>query len=131
MTLSIRTLTRCIWVSVKEPKGTADEVVEKTSVINLLLAFVYATKNYLREDYSYDEEELKELINHLPRFSTPSSNLPLDGQNDAFMEDASRNLRRTVKRPLKTKPSLSNNATKKKTSDVNKTVTYILIFQEK
>jgi hypothetical protein len=111
-------------VSVKEPKGTADEVIEKISVINLLLAFVYATKNYLREDYSYDEEELKELISHLPRFSTPSSNLPLDRQNDAFIEEANRNLRRTVKRALKTKPSLNNTTinTKKKTSDANKGV---------
>jgi putative membrane protein len=116
MTLSIRTLTRCIWVTVKEPKGTADEVVEKTSVINLLLAFVYATKNYLREDYSYDEEELKELISHLPRFSTPSSNLPLHGQNDAFIQEANRNLRRTVK----AKPTVNN--TKNKTSAANKGV---------
>lgn len=54
MTLAIRTLTRCIWVMVKEPEGSKS-VVEKTSAINLLLAFAFATKNYLREEYSYDE----------------------------------------------------------------------------
>jgi putative membrane protein len=55
MTLAIRTLTRCIWVMVKED-NSAKDVVEKASAINLLLAFSYATKNYLREEYSYDEE---------------------------------------------------------------------------
>jgi hypothetical protein len=39
-----------------ESKGSAREVVEKTSAINLLIAFAYATKNYLREEYSYEEE---------------------------------------------------------------------------
>lgn len=54
MTVAIRTLTRCIWVMVAS-EGTAKEVVEKTSAINLLIAFAYATKNYLREEYSYEE----------------------------------------------------------------------------
>ena len=36
-------------------------------MINLLVAFPYALKNYLRADYSYDAEDLKELITHLPR----------------------------------------------------------------
>lgn len=43
---------------IKEPDGSSKEVVEKASAINLLLAFAYATKNYLREEYSYDEEVL-------------------------------------------------------------------------
>lgn len=56
MTLAIRTLTRSIWVMVNDPDGSSREVVEKASAINLLLAFSYATKNYLREEYSYDED---------------------------------------------------------------------------
>jgi hypothetical protein len=81
MTQNIRTLTRCIWVGVREsPNSSAGGIVEKTSVINLLIAFAYATKNYLREEYSYDSDGIKELINHIPKFCTPSSNQPLDLQ---------------------------------------------------
>lgn len=81
MTHNIRTLTRCIWVGVRE-SGTSKDVVEKRSVINLLIAFAYATKNYLREEYSYDSDDIKDLIKHIPKFSTPSSNLPLDTQQN-------------------------------------------------
>jgi len=79
MTQNIRTLTRCIWVGVKESDDPKD-LIEKTSVINLLVAFAYATKNYLREEYSYDSDGIRELINHIPKFATPSSNAPLDTQ---------------------------------------------------
>ncbi|OXA50926.1 hypothetical protein Fcan01_14539 [Folsomia candida] len=79
MTQNIRTLTRCIWVGVRE-SGTSKEIVEKRSVINLLIAFAYATKNYLREEYSYDSDGIRELIKHIPKFCTPSSNQPLEHQ---------------------------------------------------
>ncbi|ODM97780.1 hypothetical protein Ocin01_08903 [Orchesella cincta] len=82
MTLNIRTLARCIWVMVAEKENTSSEIIEKASAINLLVAFAYATKNYLREEYSYDEEDLYELINHIPKFSTPSSNQPLEDQEE-------------------------------------------------
>ncbi|OXA37642.1 UPF0187 protein sll1024 isoform X2 [Folsomia candida] len=111
MTLAIRTLTRCIWVMIKETEGSGSkDVVEKASAINLLLAFSYATKNYLREEYSYDEDDLKELISHIPRFSTPSSNQPLEMQEEDFAETRRRSASRdsapgtpVVKPPLKKK----------------------------
>lgn len=82
MTLNIRTLTRCFWVMVEEKEKTSQEVIEKASAINLLVAFAYATRNYLREEYSYEEDDLRELINHIPKFSTPSSNQPLEDQEE-------------------------------------------------
>lgn len=85
MTQNIRTLTRCIWVGVKE-SGTAKEIIEKTSVLNLLVAFAISTKNYLREEYSYDSEDLKDLISHIPKFKTPSSVTSLDSQRPAILQ---------------------------------------------
>lgn len=85
MTQNIRTLTRCIWVGVKE-SGTAKEIIEKTSVLNLLVAFSISTKNYLREEYSYDSEDLRDLISHIPKFKTPSSVTPLDSQRPAILQ---------------------------------------------
>ena len=82
MTLNIRTMTRCIWTGVKEREGNSTDLIEKLSAINLLVAFAYAVKNYLREEYSYDEVDMKDLISHLPRFATPSSTQPFEKQQD-------------------------------------------------
>jgi putative membrane protein len=57
-------------------------VIAKKSALNLCLAFVVATKHYLREEYSYEYKDLNCLISHLPRFNTPSSNLSLDDQDE-------------------------------------------------
>lgn len=78
MTICIRTLTRGIWSGVKE--NTSRDVIEKKSALNLLTAFVFATKHYLREEYSYEFDDMKDLIAHLPKFETPSSNVALDAQ---------------------------------------------------
>jgi len=102
MTLCIRTLTRCIWVMVEESEGSSKDIVEKTSAINLLLAFAFATRNYLREEYSYDEKDLKELISHFPKFSTPSSNQPLE------MQSMDNNLKRSVRMRKRSKTSLGS-----------------------
>lgn len=82
MTQDVRKLTRCIWTGVHVQERDARAVIEKKSALNLCLAFVVATKHYLREEYSYDYADLKGLISHLPRFNTPSSNLALDEQLD-------------------------------------------------
>jgi len=63
---------------VKEKEGT--DLLEKKSVINILVAFAVSTKHYLRHEYSYDYDDLRDLIKHLPTFSTPSSNVPLKDQ---------------------------------------------------
>lgn len=103
MTYSIRSLTRCIWNQVnakteakdasegetpKEPDNPTQILIEKATAINLLVAFAYATRNYLREVYSYDEEEIQDLINHLPKLSTPSSVQPLAAQ-ESFLASSS------------------------------------------
>ena len=82
MTQDVRKLTRCIWVGIEaEQERDARTVVGKKSALNLCLAFVVATKHYLREEYSYEFDDLKCLISHLPKFNTPSSNLSLDEQD--------------------------------------------------
>ena len=42
-------------------------MVEKLTIINLLVAFPYAVKNYLRDDHSYEAEDIKDLISPLSR----------------------------------------------------------------
>jgi putative membrane protein len=81
MTVCLRTMTRGIWLGIKEESGK--DLIEKKSALNLLVAFVIATKHYLREEYSYEYEDVQELISHLPRFATPSSNRPLSAQSKA------------------------------------------------
>ena len=84
MTQNIRTLSRCIWTGAAEEDNpeNAQDLIEKLSIINLLVAFPFAVKNYLREEYAYDDgDQLKKLINHLPRFATPSSTVPLLSQD--------------------------------------------------
>jgi hypothetical protein len=45
--------------------------VEKKSAINLCMAFVIATKHYLREEYSYDTGDMADLIFHLKKYYNP------------------------------------------------------------
>jgi len=67
MTYRIRTLSRCTWLGVKD-EGNPELIIQKRTAINLLVAFAYATKNYLRGEYSYDEDsDIHRLTLHLPR----------------------------------------------------------------
>jgi len=70
MVTAIRNLTRNIWVGVKEPEGEdcSKVLVEKISAMNILAAFGYATRNYLREEYSYEDADLKQLLRHVPKY---------------------------------------------------------------
>lgn len=87
MTLHIRTLTRCIWIGVQESASSkSKDIVEKVSAINLLVAFAYATKNYLRQDYSCESIDIKSLVGHIQHFSAPSSNHPLELQEEIANE---------------------------------------------
>jgi len=66
----IRVLVRSIWTIVPEESG--QDLVEKKSVTNILVAYAIASKHYLREEYSYDHKDLKDLIHHFPQmFSEP------------------------------------------------------------
>ncbi|KAG0264465.1 hypothetical protein DFQ27_001202 [Actinomortierella ambigua] len=80
MTLAIRTMSRTIWVCVKETE--ARDVLEKKSAINLLVAFAYATKHYLRSEYSSTHHDIAELLSPIPKYSVPSSSMPLDWRDD-------------------------------------------------
>ncbi|KAF9434013.1 hypothetical protein BGZ76_008691 [Entomortierella beljakovae] len=80
MTLSIRNLTRGIWVSVSETETR--DLLEKKSAINLLVAFAYATKHYLREEYGYNYTDMVDLLTHIPKYSIPTSTQPMDWRMD-------------------------------------------------
>jgi len=41
---------------------------------------VFALKHYVRDEYSYEYDDLKGFIKHLPKVATPSSNIPLEAQ---------------------------------------------------
>ncbi|KAG0289343.1 hypothetical protein BGZ96_007094 [Linnemannia gamsii] len=80
MTLSIRNMTRTIWVCVSE--NETRDVLEKKSAINLLVAFAFATKHYLREEYGYEYEDMIDLLAHIPKYSLPTSTQPMDWRTD-------------------------------------------------
>ncbi|KAF9108771.1 hypothetical protein BGX29_007061 [Mortierella sp. GBA35] len=80
MTLSIRNLTRGIWVCVSETETR--DVLEKKSAINLLVAFAFATKHYLREEYGYEYDDMVDLLTHIPKYSLPTSTQPMDWRTD-------------------------------------------------
>ncbi|KAK3840673.1 MAG: Bestrophin, RFP-TM, chloride channel-domain-containing protein [Linnemannia elongata] len=80
MTLCIRNLTRGIWVCVAETETR--DLLEKKSAINLLVAFAFATKHYLREEYGYDYDDMKDLLTHIPKYSIPTSVEPMDWRMD-------------------------------------------------
>ncbi|KAF9142422.1 hypothetical protein BG015_000900 [Linnemannia schmuckeri] len=80
MTLCIRNLTRAIWVCVSETETR--DVLEKKSAINLLVAFAFATKHYLREEYGYEYEDMVDLLTHIPKYSLPTSTQPMDWRTD-------------------------------------------------
>ncbi|KAF9976707.1 hypothetical protein BGZ73_008014 [Actinomortierella ambigua] len=80
MTLAIRTMSRTIWVCVKETETR--DVLEKKSAINLLVAFAYATKHYLRSEYSSTHHDMADLISPIPKYAVPSSSVPLDWRED-------------------------------------------------
>ncbi|KAF9132982.1 hypothetical protein BGW39_010875 [Mortierella sp. 14UC] len=80
MTLCIRNLTRGIWVCVAETETR--DLLEKKSAINLLVAFAFATKHYLREEYGYDYDDMVDLLTHIPKYSIPTSVEPMDWRMD-------------------------------------------------
>ncbi|KAG0005826.1 hypothetical protein BGZ80_009411 [Entomortierella chlamydospora] len=80
MTLCIRNLTRAIWVCV--PESETRDLLEKKSAINLLVAFSFATKHYLRGEYAYDYDDMVGLLTHIPKYALPTSTEPIDWRND-------------------------------------------------
>ncbi|KAG0314201.1 hypothetical protein BG000_005634 [Podila horticola] len=80
MTLSIRNLTRGIWVCVAETETR--DLLEKKSAINLLVAFAFSTKHYLREEYGYNYDDMADLLSNIPKYSIPTSTEPMDWRTD-------------------------------------------------
>ncbi|KAG0368924.1 Bestrophin, RFP-TM, chloride channel-domain-containing protein [Gamsiella multidivaricata] len=80
MTLCVRNLTRGIWVCVAETETR--DLLEKKSAINLLVAFAFATKHYLREEYGYNYDDMINLLAHIPKYSIPTSTQPMDWRTD-------------------------------------------------
>ena len=74
MIQGIRILIRSLWIIC--PESNRQDVVEKKMATNFLVAYAIASKHYLRKEYLYDQEDLKELIQHLPQmFSEPRLDL--------------------------------------------------------
>ncbi|KAK9718846.1 hypothetical protein K7432_005159 [Basidiobolus ranarum] len=72
--VNVRNLTRMIWVHVYE-KDENDRKAKGTAV-RLLIAFIYATKHYLRKEYNYDEvtpEFAPFLRRHHSQYRTPTT----------------------------------------------------------
>ncbi|RHZ79793.1 hypothetical protein Glove_140g125 [Diversispora epigaea] len=66
MVVAIRNMTRIIWVNIKEKKGEESKhLLEKKTVINLLLGFAIATKHFLREEQGCDHQDLKPYITNI------------------------------------------------------------------
>jgi hypothetical protein len=57
--------------------NSTKDLVDKKSALNLTLAFAISVKHYLREEYSYQYADLKDLIVHIAKYSTRAST----GQN--------------------------------------------------
>lgn len=110
MILNIRNLTRFIWMGVEDEShdetSKTKSMIEKKSAINLLVAFAVATKHYLREEYSYEFGDLKNLTSNITGFRTPSSNVGMQHQEKpsgidySFVQPRNRRMS-TVKDPLK------------------------------
>ncbi|KAJ9065578.1 hypothetical protein DSO57_1017997 [Entomophthora muscae] len=61
---------------VKEIDELEDRIA-KVKVINLLIAYPFSIKRYLREEYGTEHDDISCYIGNIPRYSTPSSLQPL------------------------------------------------------
>lgn len=69
-----RMLGHHVWVHVKERPGhEKEDLLDKLTGINLILAFAQATKHKLRYEIEYDYADLKPLIEHLDTFAKQAS----------------------------------------------------------
>ncbi|KAK6525175.1 hypothetical protein TWF694_005321 [Orbilia ellipsospora] len=70
LTLNVRNMARLIWIHVKErPDSATEDLLDKLTAMNLLLAFCVALKHKLRHQPEYDYKDLKGLISHLQTFA--------------------------------------------------------------
>ncbi|KAF3934050.1 hypothetical protein ABW19_dt0203509 [Dactylella cylindrospora] len=66
-----RNLARIIWVHIRENEGdqATEDVLDKVTAINLLLAFCMSLKHKLRHQPEYDYKDLQGLITNLQTFA--------------------------------------------------------------
>lgn len=71
LTLHSRQLAHIIWIHAKEREGEdeKDDLLEKMSALNLIMAFALAVKHKLRHEIEYDYTDLKPLIDPLTTFA--------------------------------------------------------------
>lgn len=68
--LHSRNLGHYIWVHMKErPETEKEDLLNKLTAINLILAFAQACKHKLRHEVEYDYSDIKPLIDHLDTFA--------------------------------------------------------------
>ncbi|RKO92666.1 Bestrophin/UPF0187, partial [Blyttiomyces helicus] len=77
----IRNLSRFVWVGTLVQ--TEHHILEKKGCMNLLLAFAFATKHYLRDEHGSSYNDLHSLLTHLPDFKPGAPhpnilNMPLE-----------------------------------------------------
>jgi len=70
----VRSMAHAVWTQV--PVHTAQDLVEKKTIINYLDGFCYALKHYLREEYSYEEADMHSRTRFLPQFCGRPKALP-------------------------------------------------------
>ncbi|KAI8907018.1 Bestrophin/UPF0187, partial [Powellomyces hirtus] len=77
----VRNMSRFIWIGVNV--RNAHDGLEKRGAMNLLIAFMYSTKRYLRNELGVYYEDVYPYISHLPDFAPDAGqpdvkNLPLE-----------------------------------------------------
>ncbi|KAJ3040462.1 hypothetical protein HDV00_010899 [Rhizophlyctis rosea] len=75
----LRNMTRLIWITV-DPKDD-QQTNEKRGAMNLLLAYVVATKHYLRDEEGYKYKDLRHLVAHIPSMAHGANLLETDIDN--------------------------------------------------
>ncbi|KAI8817991.1 Bestrophin/UPF0187 [Fimicolochytrium jonesii] len=75
---NVRNMTRFVWIGV--PARDAHEALEKRGAMNLLIAFMHATKHYLRSELGVHYDDVQPYISHLPEYA-PDAPAPPDMKN--------------------------------------------------
>ncbi|KAF3935130.1 hypothetical protein ABW20_dc0102002 [Dactylellina cionopaga] len=71
LTLHVRNIARIIWIHTREREGehAEDDLLDKLTALNLLLAFCVSLKHKLRHQPEYDYNDLQGLITNLQTFA--------------------------------------------------------------
>ncbi|KNC97920.1 uncharacterized protein SPPG_06910 [Spizellomyces punctatus DAOM BR117] len=70
----VRNMSRFIWIGVSAKN--AQDALEKRGAMNLLVAYMHATKHYLRNELGLHYDDIYPFISHLPEFAMDNQNQP-------------------------------------------------------